>query len=165
MSEQRKEWPRWAIAELCHQWNLGTWTAEISARLNMLARERDEPATYTKNGIVGKAHRLHLSGRPSPIKRTFGRRAIPKPPRNLKAKGGAPKNQKCAPTKSATIRIHAVDVAKYTLSKTETCPFIKLDPAIDATPCGAAAIYGKSMCPEHWEHCHLKKTPKPRDIV
>ena len=52
-------WTPERIAELTRLWNAGLTTSEIGMQLGI-----------SKNAVVGKAHRLHLSARPSPIKRS-----------------------------------------------------------------------------------------------
>ena len=51
-------WTPELIASLENLWNDGLTTTEIGRRLGM-----------SKNAVIGKAHRLGLSGRPSPIRR------------------------------------------------------------------------------------------------
>lgn len=51
-------WTEQMVEDLRTMWKQGLTTAEIGKRLNV-----------TKNSIVGKVHRLGLSGRPSPIKK------------------------------------------------------------------------------------------------
>ena len=51
-------WTEEMVEELKRLWDEGVTTGEIGRRLNI-----------SKNSIVGKVHRLGLSGRPSPIKR------------------------------------------------------------------------------------------------
>src|SRR4249919_1411034 len=58
------EWAEETIVRLRTLWDEGLSTAEIGRRLGV-----------SKNAIVGKAHRLELDARPSPI-----RRDVPKPP-------------------------------------------------------------------------------------
>lgn len=52
------EWNDETIAQLRDLWNEGLSTAEIGRRMSV-----------SKNAVVGKAHRLNLSPRPSPIRR------------------------------------------------------------------------------------------------
>jgi GcrA cell cycle regulator len=52
------EWSDTVITELRGLWSAGHSTAEIGRRLGI-----------SKNAVVGKAHRLDLSPRPSPIRR------------------------------------------------------------------------------------------------
>ncbi|MDT8870090.1 GcrA family cell cycle regulator [Komagataeibacter rhaeticus] len=66
------EWTEETIARLRDLWQQGLSTAEIGRQLSV-----------TKNAVVGKAHRLGLKPRPSPIRRAA--RAVtpapgPKPP-------------------------------------------------------------------------------------
>ena len=51
-------WTSKLIEDLVHLWGAGSSTAEIGRRLGI-----------SKNAVVGKAHRLGLPQRPSPIKR------------------------------------------------------------------------------------------------
>ena len=51
-------WTPELIATLTTLWSDGLPTTEIGRRLGM-----------SKNAVIGKAHRLGLSGRPSPIRR------------------------------------------------------------------------------------------------
>jgi GcrA cell cycle regulator len=69
------EWSEDVIAKLRALWAEGHSTAEIGRRLNI-----------SKNAVVGKAHRLNLPSRPSPIRRTEGN-AIPRPATPRRALG------------------------------------------------------------------------------
>src|SRR3546814_5339732 len=51
-------WTPELVSSLQSLWNEGLPTTEIGRRLGM-----------SKNAVIGKAHRLGLSGRPSPIRR------------------------------------------------------------------------------------------------
>lgn len=61
------EWTEEAIGRLRTLWTEGHSTAEISRRLGV-----------SKNAVVGKAHRLDLPSRPSPIRRDGPRRPAPR---------------------------------------------------------------------------------------
>jgi GcrA cell cycle regulator len=63
------EWTDDTIRELWQLWSEGHSTAEIGRRMGI-----------SKNAVVGKAHRLDLPARPSPI-RTGGSPRPPRPPR------------------------------------------------------------------------------------
>ena len=52
----KSDWPEWQIQQLRDLWDTGMSTALIAKEMGI-----------TKNAIVGKAHRLHLERRPSPI--------------------------------------------------------------------------------------------------
>ncbi len=58
------EWNEETIARIRALWAEGHSTAEIGRRMGI-----------SKNAVVGKAHRLNLPARPSPIRRTHGREA------------------------------------------------------------------------------------------
>lgn len=80
-------WTDKKINELKKLWGKGLTTAEIGKKLNV-----------SKNAVVGKAHRLGLKSRPSPIKNTAARKtAVAKPSKKTVE---APK-KKLAPVKAA----------------------------------------------------------------
>ncbi|MCA0451754.1 MAG: GcrA cell cycle regulator, partial [Proteobacteria bacterium] len=61
------DWTPEQISELTRLWGEGLTTAEIGKRLGI-----------SKNAVVGKAHRLNLPARPSPIRRE-GAGGAPRP--------------------------------------------------------------------------------------
>ncbi|MCW3473366.1 GcrA family cell cycle regulator [Limobrevibacterium gyesilva] len=63
------EWNDETIARLRALWAEGLSTAEIGRRMNV-----------SKNAVVGKAHRLNLPARPSPIRRDGAAGGMPRPP-------------------------------------------------------------------------------------
>ncbi len=66
------EWNEEAIARLRALWAEGHSTAEIGRRMGV-----------SKNAVVGKAHRLNLPARPSPIRREAGQAPRPASPRRV----------------------------------------------------------------------------------
>lgn len=64
------DWTEEQITRLRALWAEGHSTAEIGRRMGI-----------SKNAVVGKAHRLNLSARPSPIRRVPGAPAAPRAPR------------------------------------------------------------------------------------
>jgi GcrA cell cycle regulator len=58
-------WTQDRVEQLGQLWRQGLSTAEIGRRLGI-----------TKNAVVGKAHRLSLQPRPSPVKVTTKRRVV-----------------------------------------------------------------------------------------
>jgi GcrA cell cycle regulator len=66
------DWTEEAIATLRLLWAEGLSTAEIGRRMGI-----------SKNAVVGKAHRLNLAARPSPIRRVPGQPIPPRAPRAL----------------------------------------------------------------------------------
>lgn len=63
------DWNDEAIARLRVLWDEGHSTAEIGRRM-----------AVSKNAVVGKAHRLNLPARPSPIRRDLTEGAVPRTP-------------------------------------------------------------------------------------
>lgn len=70
------DWTEDAIARLRLLWAEGLSTAEIGRRLNI-----------SKNAVVGKAHRLALVARPSPIRRDPAGEARPRRPASPRVQG------------------------------------------------------------------------------
>jgi GcrA cell cycle regulator len=66
------EWNEETIGRLRALWAEGHSTAEIGRRMGV-----------SKNAVVGKAHRLNLAARPSPIRREPGRTPRPMAPRRI----------------------------------------------------------------------------------
>ncbi len=64
MTEQNNTWTPARIGVLQELWGSGLSAKEIAARLG---------GGITRNAVIGKAHRLGLSSRPSPIKRVDGK--------------------------------------------------------------------------------------------
>lgn len=82
-------WTDQMVEDLRTMWKQGLTTAEIGKRLGV-----------SKNSIVGKVHRLGLSGRPSPIKKK-GETAAVKPTEDIKpAKVSTPVEEKKQEPKS-----------------------------------------------------------------
>ena len=79
-------WTPELIKELKRLWNKGLTTVEIGNRIGM-----------SKNAVVGKAHRLGLEGRPSPIKRDKKKEHVAVAP--------APKKASATPKAKATSSI------------------------------------------------------------
>ena len=62
-------WTDDRIAKLKKMWEKGLTASQIAGELG----------DVTRNAVIGKAHRLGLSGRPSPVKNTKKKKAKPKP--------------------------------------------------------------------------------------
>jgi GcrA cell cycle regulator len=106
-------WNDEKINRLKKLWSEGLTTGEIGKRLSV-----------SKNAVVGKAHRLGLKGRPSPIKRP--------------ARPAEPKKQ--------------AEVKVFTLTdlSSQTCRWPIGDPKHeDFRFCGKAVYTGKPYCAEH----------------
>ena len=143
------DWSETAVTRLRELWSEGHSTAEIGRRLGV-----------SKNAVVGKAHRLDLSARPSPIK---GGAPIGSRPRQAKA---IPKLTdmlplpSCAPTPceaAAPLRREprppqavAAVVRNLAVSRTETCCWPIGSPRHPGfLYCDMPALVGKPYCEDH----------------
>ena len=127
-----------------------TWTDE---RVDDLMRLWDEghSASYigkmlgvTKNAVVGKAHRLKLPARPSPIRRM----ATPRRPKPA-----------AAPRRMAQPRPAPVIRPTLTVTGNASCLWPIGDPGdADFHFCGDNAVVSKPYCPEHCARAYLVKS-------
>ena len=142
------DWTDEAITRLHTLWDEGHATAEIGRRMGI-----------TKNAVVGKAHRLDLSGRTSPILRNG-----PAQPRIPRAKGptlptmGASKPASASATAATTPQPPAAPLR--TVAATLAAPVRRLSGEPCCWPlgepgtrgfryCDAATERGSPYCPEH----------------
>lgn len=137
------DWTPEQISQLTRMWNDGLSTAEIGKRLGI-----------SKNAVVGKAHRLHLDSRPSPIKRVGPRPAIiprqaPHPARQPAHTHSAP-----APAREPTPP-RVVELSSQTCRWPIGHPG---DPGFHF--CTERAIQGKPYCVEHAAMAYVKVKPK-----
>ncbi len=147
------EWTDETIAKLRTLWAEGLSTAEIGRRLNI-----------SKNAVVGKAHRLNLPSRPSPIRRAEGdatpRPAMPKrtqgptlPP--LAASMGAP-----VPSLRAIM-----PTPKHTMRATPCCWPIGEPGKPSFHFCNASAAPGKPYCEEHASIAYVRVRDRREDVA
>lgn len=121
-------WTDEKIAKLKKLWSEGLTTGEIGKRLGV-----------SKNAVVGKAHRLGLKGRPSPIKRP-----------EASATPAAPKKE---PVKIFTL----------TDLNHNTCRWPIGDPKHeDFRFCGRQVYPGKPYCLDHCAQAYVGSN-KPRN--
>ena len=148
-----KEWSLESIERLRALWNEGHSTTEIGHRLG-----------YSKNAIVGKAHRLDLPSRPSPI-----RPASEERPRRVRAKRTVPKLAEIMPLRSLPAVMPARLVIQRGLAEPPKAQ--QLPPAVGhaqcAWPIGAPgargfhfccdfALVGKPYCEEHCKLAYVR---------
>jgi GcrA cell cycle regulator len=172
------EWTEDAIGRLRALWDEGHSTAEIGRRLGV-----------SKNAVVGKAHRLDLPARPSPIRRdgtgstarrpTVRRVAGPTlPPLSSTAAAAmeptpsaAPHSAPLAP-RPLTARPAAaappprMQVAPRPFARSVSCCWPSGDPG---TPnfrfCDAAAVPGKPYCGDHAQLAYVKVRDRREDAA
>lgn len=139
------EWSPERVAELTRLWNAGWSTAEIGRSLGI-----------SKNAVVGKAHRMRLSSRPSPIKRSLrpaGYRPTPSaatmPP--LPRVGNA----------SAAMTAAPPPPPKVVELSSQTCSWPIGHPGdSDFHFCVERAVAGKPYCASHAAMAYVKVKPK-----
>jgi GcrA cell cycle regulator len=138
-------WNDEKIGKLKKLWQEGLTTGEIGKRLGV-----------SKNAVVGKAHRLGLKGRPSPIKRQEAAATAAAPT----AAEGAPPAKPAAPMPSA--KKEPVKIYTLTDLSASTCRWPIGDPKHeDFRFCGKQVYPGKPYCLEHCAQAYVGSN-KPR---
>ena len=125
-------WTPERIAEVTRLWSEGLTTAEIGKLIGI-----------TKNAVVGKAHRLGLPARPSPIRRQGSGRSVVAAPRPVAKAPAKPMRQIALSTSGACCK----------------WPFGHPGEA-DFHFCGSPALVNKPYCPEHYQMAYLPARPK-----
>lgn len=144
-------WTPELIKDLKKHWKRGLTTGEIGRLIGM-----------SKNAVVGKAHRLGLESRPSPIKRTKAETV--KAPKPAAVKTVKPKKIEPVIKEIDMIEVEpVVEPAKKVVKKKSSGKGVKL---VDLKPsscrwpegdpkdpdfhfCGKEAVPGKAYCAEH----------------
>ncbi|MBR5154136.1 MAG: global cell cycle regulator GcrA-like protein [Alphaproteobacteria bacterium] len=154
-------WTDEAVEELKKMWDKGMTTGQIAKVLNV-----------TKNSIIGKVHRLCLTARPSPIKKsnktTEEKKATPakKAEKTTKAKSctPAPKKLEQAPIKEEVKPVVPVpEEINIPLVKLDnhTCRWPMGDPRDeDFCFCGKRIKTGQTYCEEHAAIAYVKPGKK-----
>lgn len=125
-------WTEEKIEQLAKLWNEGLTTGEIGRIIGM-----------SKNAVVGKAHRLGLEGRPSPIKRDVN----PKTKKKTKALDTDTSKKSDAPKTKLKTKEDLIGLTDLTM---HSCRWPIGDPKDkDFHFCGKEAIAGKPYCGEH----------------
>ena len=141
------DWTPEQIADLMRLWNDGLSTSEIGKRLGI-----------TKNAVVGKAHRLHLSARPSPIKRVAMRLPLVKQPMLKPAVNVAP--PVAAPAAPAP-QAHASAPKRAVEMTPHSCRWPIGHPGDSGFHfCGDSALPGTPYCSTHAAAAYVKVKPK-----
>ncbi len=150
------EWNEEAIGRLRTLWAEGHSTAEIGRRM-----------AVSKNAVVGKAHRLGLVARPSPIRRE-GAPSAARPPSPRRAVGptlpplpGAqaapppaalPERPMVAPMPAVPVR-----VAPTRSTRSSACCWPIGEPGTPSFRfCDGDALAGKPYCAEHAQLAYVK---------
>lgn len=165
-------WPEEKISELRRLWAEGHSTAEIGRRL-----------LSTKNAIVGKAHRLELDARPSPIRWGGAPKVVAPvaPKRTLPALGSLFQAVVVVPREIAAplppmpavrlpvpakpvIAAPARAEAPQPLRRSTECCWPIGEPRTKAFRfCGGAAVLGKPYCEGHCRDGYTKVRDRDRE--
>ena len=141
-------WTEERVAELMRLWEAGRSASEIGRLLGV-----------SKNSVVGKAHRMKLKARPSPIKRG----STPHVRRVAVSPVSKPAAQAAAASKAVETRVPAqapaprpVRAVARTNGKGPNCLWPIGDPGDqDFHFCGAPAVAGKPYCDEHCARAYI----------
>jgi GcrA cell cycle regulator len=165
------EWTDETIARIRELWAEGHSTAEIGRRMGV-----------SKNAIVGKAHRLNLEARPSPIRRE-GDALSPRPATARRFVGptlpplaaglppaetpqAAPVADPVAPPAEAPRPVAVRPLPPLHTPRTHTCCWPLGDPGTPSFRfCDAAATPGKPYCGEHAAMAYVRVRDKREDAA
>jgi GcrA cell cycle regulator len=141
-------WTEERIAELRRLWDQGLAGSAIARQLGT-----------SKSAVVGKAHRLGLSGRPSPIRRGPRRMTTARAVRRERVAAvidrpvaGQQPAERGAGSLPAGRAVLAQRRLAGALPAPKTCQWIDRDdgPFGDADKCGQPSAHGKPYCADHW---------------
>jgi GcrA cell cycle regulator len=148
-------WTEERIGELTRLWQAGHSASDIGKRLGI-----------SKNAVVGKAHRLKLPSRPSPIKQNSEAKTQPapsgpkaaKPQPAAEAKPSQPQRAKVRAVASNGKR-RAAPVEPKPVGRGSGCLWPIGDPGDpDFHFCGADSVPGKPYCAEHAARAYITRS-------
>jgi GcrA cell cycle regulator len=156
------DWTAEAIERLRALWAEGHSTAEIGRRMGI-----------SKNAVVGKAHRLNLSARPSPIRReAVGAAPRQAPARPARAAGTIPRSTlpqpDVAPMSAPAAATPQPGVVRHfpRLATAKSCCWPIGEPGQPGFRfCTAAALTGKPYCTEHAAVAYVKARDRREDAA
>ena len=157
------DWNDEAIGRLRALWDEGHSTAEIGRRLGI-----------TKNAVVGKAHRLTLPARPSPIRRTPGEASSPRRPAPRRVSGptlpsliaaAAPAPRTPEPPRPQ-IALRAVPAAPRPPGRVSACCWPIGEPGTPSFRfCSDTAMHGRPYCADHAALAYVKVRDRREDAA
>ena len=148
------EWSDDIISRLRALWSEGLSTAEIGRRLNI-----------SKNAVVGKAHRLNLPARPSPIRRGEGH-VSPRPAAPRRAHGPTlpPLAAALAGNPGPALRPIAPP-PKNSLRATPCCWPIGEPGKPSFHFCNVSSVPGKPYCEDHAAVAYVRVRDRREDAA
>jgi GcrA cell cycle regulator len=152
------DWGPEAIETLRALWAEGLSTAEIGRRMGV-----------SKNAVVGKAHRLNLPARPSPIRREANLSPRPATPRPIAARSIAPRPVRQTPRPQpapAPVALRPPAPRHVSRIGTRSCSWPIGEPGTRGFHfCGCEALPGKPYCAEHAAIAYVKVRDRREDAA
>jgi len=159
------DWTDELIARLRALWAEGHSTAEIGRRMGI-----------SKNAVVGKAHRLQLTARPSPIQRGARRPATPArrvtlPPRQPEPTPGLSREPQgrsapLQPPPAAAPALRTVQPAVRSGARAMPCCWPIGEPGSPGFRfCDEPAVAGKPYCDAHVQLAYVKVRDRREDAA
>jgi GcrA cell cycle regulator len=147
------EWTEEVIIKLRSLWSDGLSTAEIGRRLSI-----------SKNAVVGKAHRLNLPPRPSPIRRA-GEGAPPRPVAPRRAQGPTLPPLSAAIGAPVPVLRPIMQSPKQTLRASPCCWPIGEPGRPSFHFCNANSVPGKPYCEPHAAIAYVRVRDRREDAA
>jgi GcrA cell cycle regulator len=153
------EWNEETIARIRGLWDEGLSTAEIGRRMGI-----------TKNAVVGKAHRLNLPARPSPIRRVPGEKREPRRVAVKRVTGptlpALESDSRQAQPQRAPVMLRPVPVQPRPVGRVSACCWPLGEPGTrEFHFCGDPTVPAKPYCEEHAALAYVKVRDRREDAA
>lgn len=148
------DWTEETIARLRALWAEGHSTAEIGRRMGI-----------SKNAVVGKAHRLQLSARPSPIRRGSDAPRRPAPVRRPEPRPPSEPPQAALADRPAPPQLRALQPPRSGARTMPCCWPIGEPGSPGFRFCDEPAIAGKPYCEAHAQLAYVKVRDRREDAA
>jgi len=148
------EWTDDVITKLQNLWSEGHSTAEIGRRLSI-----------SKNAVVGKAHRLCLPPRPSPIRRATAESGVARAPAPRRTQG--PTLPPLAVTAGAPVPpLRAITTAPKQMPRAAPCCWPIGEPGKPSFHfCNAVSVHNKPYCEDHASIAYVRLRDRREDAA
>ena len=137
-------WTPERVETVTRLWNEGLTTAEIGRAVGM-----------SKNAVVGKAHRLQLPPRPSPIRRGSSAPKVPRAPGHSNGRHAAKAQSgivvRATPRAPQPPQALGKSACKWPIGHPD-------EPGFHF--CGETALLGKPYCPDHYRRAYVAVRPR-----